>query len=102
MYASTVASLAETYGVHPREILFKGLRDRPRVVRARVVRDGDPERERELLREERVQALDARAQVVLLVVDRDDDLDRRAAVGPLGQAREEIRRDGSVCDRCHV
>jgi len=62
------------------ELRLQRARDRPGLVGAAVVRDGDPRGEREAGPQVRHQAADAPLEVALLVADRHHDLDLRRAI----------------------
>jgi hypothetical protein len=76
------ARLGQVDGPHVRVPLGQPLGQQPGGVGAGVVGDGDPEGEREAGRQVGVETPDAGLQDLLLVVDRDHDLDH-LAVGPV-------------------
>jgi hypothetical protein len=96
MYATLLLDMERR---HLWMLRLEGARDAPRRVGARVVGDHDAERERELLAQVREQLLDARAEHVLLVVDRDHELDRlqvRVHETSLGRAAKPQPRTAQV------
>ena len=95
----TAPLLRDAQNTYPVEIVRERPRDLGRDVRAGVVRDRDPPRERHVGIEEAMQPVDRRGQRPLLVVYGDDDLDvqlarrRRASAPPSNPRRHQICRD---------
>ena len=72
---ATSALEIEMHGAHTGETVGQSAGDRPRAVGARVVGDGDARGVRDVAREEGVEPFDAGREVLLLVVDRNDDVE---------------------------
>ena len=87
---ATAAGALQAHRAHAIQRGFQSQRLGPRSVITCVVRDRDPRRERELRAQERMQPPHARAQVTLLVADRDHDVNGGAAGRqglPVGERR---------------